>query len=85
MCLDCKRYLNLEISGHRASSKNFPVYCNNWNFTTWGIWKKYPLQLYGNIDDLGILNNLSNKIKVTNKDLLKRDVYYKRQFKLGKI
>ena len=85
MCLDCKRYLNSEISGHRASSKIFPGYCNNWNFTTWGIWKKYPLQLYGNIDDLSILNNLSNKIKVTNKDLLNRDVYYKRQFKLGKI
>ena len=68
ICLDCKRYLNLEIFGYRASSKTFQVYCNNWRFTPWDSWKEYSLQLYGDIDDLMIFNNLSIKIKVTDKD-----------------
>ena len=34
-CLDCKLYLNVEVSGHRASSTNCRVNNNNWRFITW--------------------------------------------------
>ena len=35
--LDCKRFVNLELSGHRASSKKYPLLSKNWRFVTWGL------------------------------------------------
>ena len=51
ICLDCKTCLNLQTSGHRVLIKNCPVYCNNWRFTTWDLWKYYLFQIYDNLDD----------------------------------
>ena len=72
ICLNCKRYLNLQTSGHRVSNKNFPVHRKNWRFTTWDFLKNDLFQIYGNIDELFTLQNLSTKIKLTDKDWLKR-------------
>ena len=35
MCLDCKLYLNLELVGHRSSSRKCSVHCKNWRFLSW--------------------------------------------------
>ena len=50
-CLECKRFLNLEITGHRASSKICPLFISNIRFATWDLWEMYLFEIYGNIDD----------------------------------
>ena len=73
MCLDCKLYLNLEIVGHRTSSRKCPVYYKNWIFRLWDCWKKYVIETYSNIDDQNSLR-LTRKIRMTDKECIKRDI-----------
>lgn len=40
ICLDCKLYLNLEIVGHRSSSRKCAVYYKHWRLPSWDCWKK---------------------------------------------
>ena len=73
--MDCKRFLNLEIIGHRVSSKSFPLFINNMRFITWDLWKIYLFEIYGNIDDQNTSVQLSNNIINFDKDCSKRDIH----------
>ena len=73
MCFDCKVYLNLEIIGHRSSSRKCPIYYKNWRFASWECWKKYLIETYSNIDDQNSLR-LTIKIRMTDKECIKRDI-----------
>ena len=73
--MDCKRILNIDITGHCASSKHCPLFINNMRFATWDLWKIYLFEIYGNIDDKNTSLQLSNNIKNSDKDCLKRDIH----------
>ena len=63
ICLDCKRFLDLEILGHRASNKKCLLFFLDWCFVTWDLSKKYVFEIYGNIYDQNTSLHSSIKIK----------------------
>ena len=67
ICLDYKRYLNLETSGHRESSNNCPFIASIGVLPP-GIFKKNTYFKSMVI----FIKKLSNKIKLPDKDWLKR-------------
>ena len=71
--LDCKRFLNLKIIGHRASSKNGPYFVKG-SVLLHGIFGKYVFKIYGNIDNQNTSLQLSNNIINSDKDCFKRDI-----------
>ena len=71
-CSNCVKLSNVRDDGHRANSKDCPLYNENWINKHWNQWQLQLSNKFVNINENEHLNLVQYKIKNLNKNELKK-------------